>query len=149
MAMETPSKITASGARDSTGSFSEHDSRRRLHADRPKRPGARNSQYDPHNGNSGLSLDDPLQFLKGVGPQAATVLGKIGLRTVADLLRHIPRRWEDRTNFQRVAGVRGGETVSVCGVVIAASTKYPKPRLQITEALLDDGGCALKLVWFN
>ncbi|HLV79298.1 MAG TPA: ATP-dependent DNA helicase RecG, partial [Chthonomonadaceae bacterium] len=101
------------------------------------------------NGNSGLSLDDPLQFLKGVGPQAATVLGKIGLRTVADLLRHIPRRWEDRTNFQRVAGVRGGETVSVCGVVIAASTKYPKPRLQITEALLDDGGCALKLVWFN
>src|SRR5580693_8542963 len=84
----------------------------------------------------GLSLDDSLQFLKGVGPQGATVLAKIGLHTVGDLLRHIPRRWEDRTHFRRVAQVQSGELVTVCGTVFAATTKYPKPRVQITEVLL-------------
>ena len=38
-------------------------------------------------------------LLKGVGPQAATALEKLNLRTVGDLLRHMPRRWEDRTAF--------------------------------------------------
>src|SRR5581483_2552999 len=101
------------------------------------------------NRNGALSLDDPLQYLKGVGPQAAALLGKLGLRTVGDLLRHIPRRWEDRTKFRRVAEVQNGEFVTVCGLVIAANTTYPKPRLQITKVLLDDQGSALTLTWFN
>lgn len=98
---------------------------------------------------TGNSLEDPIQFLKGVGPQVAQALGKLGLHTVGDLLRHFPRRWEDRTNFRRVADVQSGEWVTVQGVVIAVATKYPKPRLTITEVLLDDAGSALKLVWFN
>lgn len=96
-----------------------------------------------------LSLEDSLQFLKGVGPQAAAALGKLGLHTVGDVLRHFPRRWEDRTRFLPVAQVRNGEYVTVRGVVLAASTSYPKPRLQITKALLDDDGAALTLIWFN
>ena len=94
-------------------------------------------------------LDDPLQFLKGVGPQAAATLEKLELRTVGDLLRHLPRRWEDRTRFRAIAEVQSGEFVTVRGRIIAATTKYPKPRVQITEVLLDDDGSALKLLWFN
>ncbi len=94
-------------------------------------------------------LDDSLQFLKGVGLQAATVLAKLELHTVADLLKHLPRRWEDRSHFRRVADVQTGEYVTVCGTVIAATTKYPRPKMQITEVLLDDQGSALKLIWFN
>ena len=83
--------------------------------------------------SNGLSLDDSLQFMKGIGPQAAAALERLNLRTVGDLLRHIPRRWEDRTRFLRVAEVRGGEWVTVCGLVIAATTKYPKgPKLALT-----------------
>ncbi len=97
-----------------------------------------------------LSPDDSLQFLKGVGPQGAEALARLNLNTVADLLRHYPRRWEDRTHFVRAGEVRPGEWVTVCGAVIAVTTKYPKgPRLAITEALLDDGGEAVRLVWFN
>jgi ATP-dependent DNA helicase RecG len=101
--------------------------------------------------NSGVGprLDDSLQFLKGVGPQVAATLEKLELRTVGDLLRHLPRRWEDRTRFLPIADVQGGEFVTVRGRIIAATTKYPKPRVQITEVLLDDDGSALKLIWFN
>ncbi len=94
-------------------------------------------------------LDDSLQFLKGVGPQVAATLEKLELRTVGDLLRHLPRRWEDRTRFRPIADVQSGEFVTVRGRIIAATTKYPKPRVQITEVLLDDDGSALKLLWFN
>src|SRR5690348_14444844 len=90
--------------------------------------------------DDGLSLDDSLQFMKGVGPQASAALERLNLRTVGDLLRHVPRRWEDCTDFRRVADVRNGEFVTVHGIVVAAGTTYPKPRLQITKALLDDGG---------
>ncbi len=95
-------------------------------------------------------LDDPLQFLKGVGPQAATILAKLGLNTAGDLLRHIPRRWEDRSHFKRVSDVQSGEFVTVSGLVIGATTTYPKgPRLSLTKVLLDDNGSALTLTWFN
>ena len=94
-------------------------------------------------------LDDSLQFLKGVGPQGAAAFAKLELHTVGDLLRHFPRRWEDRSHFRLVSNVTSGEFVTVCGTVIAATTKYPKPKMQITEVLLDDHGAALKLLWFN
>lgn len=97
-----------------------------------------------------LSMDDQLRFMKGVGPQGATALEKLNIRTVGDLLRHYPRRWEDRTNFIHVSDIQNGEWVTVRGIVIAALTKYPKgPRLAITEVLLDDQGNALRLIWFN
>ncbi len=96
------------------------------------------------------SLADSLQFMKGVGPQGAEALARLDLHTVGDLLRHYPRRWEDRTHFVRAAEVRPGEWVTVFGRLVAVTTKYPKgPRLSITEALLDDGGDAVRLVWFN
>jgi ATP-dependent DNA helicase RecG len=98
---------------------------------------------------SALSLEDSLQYLKGIGPQGAAALAKLEIQTVAQLLRHVPRRWEDRTHFRRVRDVQHGEFVTVCGMVIAVTTKYPKPKLALTQALLDDNGTALTLLWFN
>jgi ATP-dependent DNA helicase RecG len=99
---------------------------------------------------SHLSLEDSLQFIKGVGPQGVQAFARLNLNTVGDLLRHYPRRWEDRTHFVRAGDVRPGEWVTVCGKVIGVTTKYPKgPRLALTEALLDDDGEAIRLLWFN
>lgn len=100
-------------------------------------------------GSSALSLDDPIRCLRGVGKQGTQTLGKLNIRTVGDLLKHVPRRWDDRTHFRRVADVGNGETVSLRGVVLSAETKRPKPRISVTEVLLNDEGAPLKLVWFN
>ncbi len=97
----------------------------------------------------GHSLDDPLKYLKGVGGQSAAALGKLDLRSVRDLLRHVPRRWDDRTRFRSVSDVQNGETVSLRGIVTSTETKRPKPRITVTEVILNDNGAALKLVWFN
>jgi len=84
-----------------------------------------------------------------VGPQVAEKLLKLNLRSVGDLLRHYPKRWEDRTHFRSMSQVRSGEFVTLCGHVIAVSTRYTHQKMAITEALLDDGEGAVKLIWMN
>ena len=94
--------------------------------------------------------DDSLQYLKGVGPQGALALAKINLHNVVDLLRHYPRRWEDRSHFVHAEDAQGGEMATLCGTVVGVLTKYPKgPKFAITEVLLDDNGSAIRLIWFN
>ena len=49
--------------------------------------------------------DDPLQknvqFSPGVGPHRAELLAKLGIRTVEDLLWHLPRDLLDLTEVRR------------------------------------------------
>ncbi|HLI47435.1 MAG TPA: ATP-dependent DNA helicase RecG [Chthonomonas sp.] len=96
-----------------------------------------------------LTLDTPLQYVKGVGPHIAQRLAKLNLQKVNDLLHHYPRRWEDRTLFAHAAQLRGGEFVTLCGLPLSVSTTHPRPGLSLTKALLDDQGAAIALVWFN
>ena len=46
-----------------------------------------------------MDLQAPVQFVKGIGPQRAEALAKAGVRTVEDLLLHLPLRYEDRRSF--------------------------------------------------
>ena len=41
----------------------------------------------------------PVESLKGVGPSLRNKLLKIGIKTVEDVVFHLPLRYEDRTNF--------------------------------------------------
>lgn len=53
----------------------------------------------------GLNMD--IQFLPGVGPKRAELLGKeLGLSTVGDLLRLYPFRYIDKSSFVRIADAR-------------------------------------------
>jgi len=61
------------------------------------------------------SLDDEVQYVKGVGPSGAQILAKLGIVTVGDLLRHIPRRYEDRTHFRRISDLVPGESATIQG----------------------------------
>lgn len=94
-------------------------------------------------------LQDPLQYVKGVGPRLAPLLAKLGLSTIEDLLWYVPRRWEDRSQFRPVREVREGEWATVRGRVVGASSAHPRPGLNVTRVLLDCDGGAVTLVWFN
>ena len=55
--------------------------------------------------HDGLNMD--IQFLPGVGPKRAELLGKeLGLSTVGDLLRLYPFRYIDKSSFVRIADAR-------------------------------------------
>ncbi|MEO0354613.1 MAG: ATP-dependent DNA helicase RecG [Cyanobacteria bacterium P01_A01_bin.3] len=78
-------------------------------------------------GKTDLSLDCPLQFLKGIGPRSASKLALLGLVTVEDALYYFPR---DHINYSAQTTIKNatpGETITVVGTV-RSCTCFTSPR---------------------
>ena len=95
-----------------------------------------------------FDLKGPVQFVKGVGPQRAEALAKAGVRTMEDLLHHLPLRYEDRRQFGRIADLRPGMKIAVAGTIAVAGLRRAR-RMALYEIRLDDGAGRLKALWFN
>ncbi|HET7292955.1 MAG TPA: ATP-dependent DNA helicase RecG [Vicinamibacteria bacterium] len=95
-----------------------------------------------------MDLQMPVQYVKGIGPQRARALEKLGVRTAEDLLLHVPFRYEDRRAFARIAELRPGMKVSVSGHVAVAGLRRAR-RMAIYEIRLEDDTGRLKAIWFN
>ena len=94
-------------------------------------------------------LNMSVQFLKGVGPERARVLKKIGIETVGDLITYFPFRHEDRAHLKLLAQIADGEEATVLAVVVEhqiVPTRGGKPLLKI---LLADGSGKATMVCFN
>lgn len=64
-----------------------------------------------------LKLDQPLQYLKGIGPKSATKLAQLGLITVQDALIYFPR---DHVNYAQqitIQEAKPGDTITILGKV--------------------------------
>ncbi|MGD9902269.1 MAG: ATP-dependent DNA helicase RecG [Vicinamibacterales bacterium] len=95
-------------------------------------------------------LQQPLQFVKRVGPRRAADLAKAGLRTVEDLLWRFPRRYEDRSRFQPIASLRPGLPAAVFGEVLQCGVAPTRrPGFRLFTALVQDATGQVKVVWPN
>ena len=56
-----------------------------------------------------LTLETPVQFVKGIGPAIAKMLAEKGVETVEDLLYHLPFRYEDRLNPVPMSALQAGD----------------------------------------
>jgi ATP-dependent DNA helicase RecG len=96
------------------------------------------------------ALHTPLRFLKGVGPKRAAQLEGLGLKTVEDLLYHLPFRYEDRRQIKKIYQATLGKEESFVGKLIRLERKYiAKMRRQILTGTLADGAGSLGLVWYR
>ncbi|NOZ24790.1 MAG: ATP-dependent DNA helicase RecG [Nitrospirae bacterium] len=94
--------------------------------------------------------DHPVQFVRGIGPGKARLLARLGIKTVADALFHIPYRYEDRRRSCRIADLRHEVLQSVTGKVISAEiVNTPRKRMKIFELVIGDGTGFLRGKWFN
>lgn len=94
-------------------------------------------------------LDTEVQYLKGVGPANAKLFEKVGVRTVSDLLYHLPRRYEDRTNLPPIGSVRGGQYATIRGRVVGFEGKPTRGGKVVLKAAVSDSSGTITLVWFN
>src|SRR5688572_12421854 len=95
-------------------------------------------------------MQTPLQFLKGVGPRKAADLKKAGLNTVEDLLFRFPRRYEDRSQLQKIISLRPGMTAAVSGTVLNAGLAHTRrPGFKLFSALIQDESGSVQAVWPN
>jgi ATP-dependent DNA helicase RecG len=94
------------------------------------------------------TLETEVQYVKGVGTKLAQVLSKLNLYTLGDLLFHLPRRYEDRRQFRKIAHARPDDAVTVSGKLVTVDNVKVR-SLTLTKAYLDDGSGVLELVWYN
>lgn len=95
-------------------------------------------------------LAAPVTSIWGVGEERARLLARLGIHTVEDLLRHKPRRYEDRRKFLAIRELKIGEPATVRGKIIAAGRKnFRKGARSLFECILDDGSAHLCLRWWQ
>jgi ATP-dependent DNA helicase RecG len=87
--------------------------------------------------------------VKGVGPRRAAILEKLGISTVADLLRHFPRSYHDRTEITRIADLKLGERATIRAEVLETDVTYLRRRMCLAKALLEDDSGTVWAAWFN
>jgi ATP-dependent DNA helicase RecG len=109
---------------------------------------ARATGGDRPNGRSS-ELTEPVMRARGVGPKRASLLAKLGIESIEDLLLYFPRRLEDRSVIVPIASVRAGQEVCVRGEVHAVSERRASRKMTIFKAAVGDGTGFLYAVWFN
>ncbi len=97
-----------------------------------------------------LAPDDPVTRLPGLGRSAAERFAKLGVNTVADAARFFPRTFRDFTDVRRIADLTpDGLPQTVVGTVVSAGQLRYGRRVRGSQAVINDGSGALRLVWFN
>ncbi|MBT3921219.1 MAG: ATP-dependent DNA helicase RecG [Nitrospina sp.] len=95
------------------------------------------------------SLDDPIQFIKGVGPRKAILLEKLRLTSIEDCLYFLPFRFEDRTQFKNISQALCGEYVTLTGEVLNAGTMFMGRRKRAFEVIVQDKTGVIRAKWFR
>jgi len=95
-------------------------------------------------------FDTSIEFLKGVGPQKAALIGKeMGIFSYGDLVQHYPFRYEDRTRFYRIADVHGDlPFVQIKGRIRRIETIGEMRKKRLVAHFQDESG-EMELVWFK
>ncbi|MGQ0646258.1 MAG: ATP-dependent DNA helicase RecG [Gemmatimonadaceae bacterium] len=94
-----------------------------------------------------LTLDMPVQYLKGVGERRAELLRRLGVRTAGDLLYHVPHRYEDASTITPIHDVEPGMDVTVLGRVISKGVLPTRKGLRIFQAVVKDPTGMLEVSW--
>ena len=90
----------------------------------------------------------PVTALRGVGPVLAGHLAHLGIRTLADLLEHAPRDYQDRRRRDQLADAGARERANVLVRVVSGSW-FGRSRPRVYKAVVEDGSGRAALLCFG
>src|SRR5207247_3597499 len=96
-----------------------------------------------------LRLDSDVQYVKGVGPRRASLLASRDIRTVQDLLLHLPKSYQDRAHFIPVSGLKVGQDAAVHARVYRSRVIQTRTRGRILDVILTDGSSLVHAKLFH
>lgn len=92
----------------------------------------------------------PIEYLKGVGPQRGQLLrSELGIHSFADLLRHFPFRYIDRSRFYKISEINDEMPyIQLRGIISNITVSGQKRASRLNAKFSDDSG-NMELVWFQ
>ena len=95
-------------------------------------------------------LTDPVTLLRGVGPTRAKQFQALNIDTLADLICHFPRGYEDRTRLLQVAQLEVDKPACFRAMVMnTPRTNHIRKGLDLTKVQVADHTGRLNLTFFN
>ena len=96
------------------------------------------------------TLQTPIDYLKGVGPNRADLLKKeLGIFTYQDLINLFPNRYLDKTKYYKINQLqRNAAEVQLVGKIINLKMVEQKRGKRLVATFQDETG-TLELVWFR
>ncbi len=93
--------------------------------------------------------EEELRYIKGVGPQKAASLKRIGIKSIRELLFFFPKWHIHRSIITPIASINSGGKYFLLGV-ISGFEEMKRPGRNIIKVIIEDGsGEILNWVWFN
>ena len=101
--------------------------------------------------SAGLTIDAPVNRLRGVETKLTARLKRLDVATVRDLIYLFPRRHLDRSFIVKISELTPGQECTVSGTVWEARqvNQSYKGRRKDAEAILGDETGNVKVVWFG
>ena len=96
-----------------------------------------------------MSLDIPIQYVKGVGPKRAILFKKLGVETLNDLIYFIPKRYEDRSNLKPINSLESDTYQTILCYVVDVQEEKIRNNLTLIKARVRDNTGEAIAVWFN
>ena len=97
-----------------------------------------------------VDLNKDIQFIKGVGPNRASLLHKLGIFTLEDLICYFPRTYEDRSKPKTIETLINGEEALIEAIVVSnLQERRVSKKLTIYKALVQDETGTCQVVWYN
>jgi ATP-dependent DNA helicase RecG len=95
-------------------------------------------------------LSTNVQYIRGIGETRAKALGKLGIRTLRELISYFPSRYEDRSVYRTIRELTVGETACVRAMLATDPTavRVRTGRVMVKARLVDESG-SMELVFFN
>lgn len=97
-----------------------------------------------------IELDKEIQYVKGVGPNRAVTLNRLGIQTLGDLITYFPREHEDRSKPKKIAEVMDGEEVLIEAMVVSKMSEvHIRKGLTLYKLIVRDDTATCQLTWYN
>ena len=96
-----------------------------------------------------VNLKKDVQFIKSVGPNRVTLLNKLNIHSVGDLITYFPRDYQDRSKPKNICECIDGEEVLIEAMPIARMSEYRTNRITISKLMLRDKTGTCTAIWFN
>ena len=98
-----------------------------------------------------IDLTQDIQYVKGVGPNRAILLRKLGINNLEDLITYYPRNYEDRGKPISIIDAQDEEEVLIEGVVVSKINEIRTRRRNMTiyKLIVRDETESCVMIWYN